>query len=88
MPGVACVLSRAAAIGAAPADAVLTRTIPRNYHGRRPGERYVVFESDRFTNKFHELRAGFGRAGAWRYGRCVADKFAVGKLTVHPAADR
>jgi hypothetical protein len=24
-------------------DTVLTRAIPRNYHGKRPGDRYVIF---------------------------------------------
>jgi hypothetical protein len=35
MPGIAC--------GASRADTMLTRAILRNYHGRRPGDRYVIF---------------------------------------------
>ena len=61
---------------------MLTRAILRNYHGNRPGDRYVIFESHHFTNKFHVLCVAKTRAGRSEYDNRVPGMCAVGKLTV------
>ena len=65
-----------------PPDAVLTRAILRNYHGKCPGDHYVVFESHHFVNEFDELRVAARRAARLQYDNPVPRVCAVGKLTV------
>ena len=63
-------------------DSVLTRPILRNYHGNRPGGRYVVIESHHFVHKFGDLRVAARCAVRCKRDRAVPGTFAVGKLTV------
>lgn len=82
IPAIASAVSRAALVLTGRAYTVLTRAILRNYHGKRPGDRYVIFESQHFINAFHELRVAAMRAGRSEYDNSMPGMFAVGKLTV------
>jgi len=82
MPAAASIVSAPVPALSGPADAVLTRAILRNYHGKRPGDHYVVFESHHFVNEFDESRVAARRAARLQYDNPVPRVFAVGKLTV------
>jgi predicted AlkP superfamily pyrophosphatase or phosphodiesterase len=81
MPGIAYAVSSTALSRSALPDTLLTRAILRNYHEKRSGDIYIVFEPHHFINDFDGLRVASTHGAPWRYDSYVPVMFAGGKMT-------
>ena len=76
MPGIAlAVPSRALAQGRVP-DTALYRSVLHNFHARRSGDIYVVFEPHSFANDFDGLVVASSHGTPWSYDTFVPIVFA------------
>ena len=74
--GVALAVSSSALnVGRVP-DTPLIQSILRNYNPNRSGDIYVVFEPNRFINKFGKLKVATTHGSPWRYDTYVPIIFA------------
>ncbi len=74
--GVALAVSSSALnVGRVP-DTPLIQSILRNYNPNRSGDIYVVFEPNRFINKFGKLKVATTHGSPWRYDSYVPIIFA------------
>jgi hypothetical protein len=74
--GVALAVSSSAlSVGRVP-DTPLIQSILRNYNPNRSGDIYVVFEPNRFINKFGKLKVATTHGSPWRYDTYVPIMFA------------
>ncbi len=74
--GVALAVSSSAlSVGKVP-DTPLIQSILRNYNPNRSGDIYVVFEPNRFINKFGKLKVAATHGSPWRYDTYVPIIFA------------
>ncbi|TDJ68696.1 MAG: alkaline phosphatase family protein, partial [Proteobacteria bacterium] len=69
------VSSSALSVGRVP-DTPLIRSILRNFNPNRSGDIYVVFEPNRFINKFGKLKVASTHGSPWRYDTYVPIIFA------------
>ena len=69
--GVADAVSSTALRTASLPDTLLMRTILRNFHPKRSGDIYVVFEPDVFINDFDGLVVASTHGSPWRYDTFV-----------------
>ena len=74
--GVADAVSSSALRTASLPDTVLMRSILRNFHPKRSGDIYLVFEPDVFINEFDGLVAAAVHGSPWRYDTFVPVMFA------------
>jgi predicted AlkP superfamily pyrophosphatase or phosphodiesterase len=81
--GVADAVSSTALRTASLPDTLLMRTILRNFHPKRSGDIYLVFEPDVFINDFDGLVVASTHGSPWRYDTFVPIMFAGADL---PAA--
>ena len=81
--GVADAVSSTALRTAGLPDTLLMRTILRNFHPKRSGDIYLVFEPDVFINDFDGLVVASTHGSPWRYDTFVPIMFAGAGL---PAA--
>ena len=81
--GVADAVSSSALRTASLPDTLLMRTILRNFHPKRSGDIYLVFEPDVFINDFDGLVVASTHGSPWRYDTYVPVMFAGAGL---PAA--
>jgi hypothetical protein len=81
--GVADAVSSSALRTASLPDTLLMRTILRNFHPKRSGDIYLVFEPDVFINDFDGLVVASSHGSPWRYDTFVPVFFAGAGL---PAA--
>ncbi len=81
--GVADAVSSTALRTASLPDTLLMRTILRNFHPKRSGDIYLVFEPDVFINDFDGLVVASTHGSPWRYDTFVPVMFAGAGL---PAA--
>ena len=75
-PGVAAAISSTALRGGGLPDTQLTRAILRNFHSRRSGDIYLVFEPNVFINDFDGLTVASTHGSPWRYDSFVPVIFA------------
>ncbi|MDH5175472.1 MAG: alkaline phosphatase family protein [Gammaproteobacteria bacterium] len=75
----AAVSSTALRTGGLP-DTLLLRAILRNFHPKRSGDIYVVFEPNVFINDFDGLTVASSHGSPWRYDTFVPVIFAGAKL--------
>ena len=71
LPGVALALSSQALAGGGLPDVPLIRRVLRNYHPKRSGDVYVVFEPHSFVNDFDGLSVCTTHGSPWRYDTYV-----------------
>jgi predicted AlkP superfamily pyrophosphatase or phosphodiesterase len=86
--GVADAVSSSALRTASLPDTLLMRAILRNFHPKRSGDIYLVFEPDVFINDFDGLVVASTHGSPWRYDTFVPVMFAGAGLpaaTVHRA---
>ncbi len=76
--GVALAVSSSALNAGRVPDTPLIQSILRNYNRNRSGDIYVVFEPNRFVNKFGKLKVAATHGSPWRYDSYVPIIF-VGK---------
>ena len=62
-------------------DTLLTRSILRNFHAKRSGDIYLVFEANVFINDFDGLMVASTHGSPWRYDTYVPIMFAGAGLT-------
>jgi predicted AlkP superfamily pyrophosphatase or phosphodiesterase len=74
--GVADAVSSTALRTASLPDTLLMRTILRNFHPKRSGDIYLVFEPDVFINDFDGLVVASTHGSPWRYDTFVPVMFA------------
>ena len=74
--GVAAAISSSALRSGRLADTALNRTILRNFHAKRSGDIYVVFEPNVFINDFDGLVVASTHGSPWRYDTHVPVMFA------------
>jgi predicted AlkP superfamily pyrophosphatase or phosphodiesterase len=74
--GVAAAVSSTALRTASLPDTVLNRTILRNFHPKRSGDIYIVFEPNVFINDFDGLTVASTHGSPWRYDTFVPVMFA------------
>ena len=74
--GVAEAVSSSALRTASLPDTVLMRSILRNFHPKRSGDIYLVFEPDVFINDFDGLTVASTHGSPWRYDTFVPVIFA------------
>lgn len=74
--GVAQAVSSSALAANEVATTPLVESILRNYHPKRSGDIYVVFEPNRFINKFGKLTVAATHGSPWRYDSYVPIVFA------------
>ncbi len=74
--GVAAAVSSTALRTASLPDTVLMRSILRNFHPKRSGDIYLVFEPDVFINDFDGLIVASTHGSPWRYDTFVPVIFA------------
>ena len=74
--GVAAAVSSTALRNASLPDTLLMRTILRNFHPKRSGDIYVVFEPNVFINDFDGLSVASTHGSPWRYDTFVPVIFA------------
>ena len=74
--GVADAVSSTALRTASLPDTLLMRTILRNFHPKRSGDIYLVFEPDVFINDFDGLVVASTHGSPWRYDTYVPVVFA------------
>jgi predicted AlkP superfamily pyrophosphatase or phosphodiesterase len=85
-PGVAAAVSSTALRTANLPDTLLMRSILRNFHPKRSGDIYVVFEPNVFINDFDSLTVASTHGSPWRYDTFVPVYFAgrgLSPQTVH-----
>jgi predicted AlkP superfamily pyrophosphatase or phosphodiesterase len=75
-PGVAAAVSSTALRTAALPDTRLMRAILQNFHPKRSGDIYVVFEPNVFINDFDGLTVASSHGSPWRYDTFVPLLFA------------
>ena len=75
-PGVAAAISSTTLRSAGLPDTLLTRAILRNFHPKRSGDIYVVFEPNVFINDFDGLTVASTHGSPWRYDTYVPVIFA------------
>ena len=75
----AAVSSTALRTGSLP-DTLLMRSILRNFHPKRSGDIYLVFEPNVFINDFDGLMVASTHGSPWRYDTFVPVMFAGGGL--------
>jgi predicted AlkP superfamily pyrophosphatase or phosphodiesterase len=74
--GVAAAVSSTALRTASLPDTLLNRTILRNFHSKRSGDIYLVFEPNVFINDFDGLTVASTHGSPWRYDTYVPVMFA------------
>jgi hypothetical protein len=74
--GVAYAVSSMALRDASVPDTLLMRTILRNFHPKRSGDIYLVFEPNVFINDFDGLTVASTHGSPWRYDTFVPVMFA------------
>lgn len=74
--GVAAAVSSAALRTASLPDTLLIRSILRNFHPKRSGDIYLVFEQNVFINDFDGLTVASTHGSPWRYDTFVPVVFA------------
>jgi predicted AlkP superfamily pyrophosphatase or phosphodiesterase len=74
--GVADAVSSSSLRTASLPDTVLMRSILRNFHQKRSGDIYLVFEPDIFINEFDGLAVASTHGSPWRYDTFVPVMFA------------
>ncbi len=74
--GVAAAVSSTALRTASLPDTLLNRTILRNFHSKRSGDIYLVFEPNVFINDFDGLEVASTHGSPWRYDTFVPVMFA------------
>jgi predicted AlkP superfamily pyrophosphatase or phosphodiesterase len=74
--GVATAVSSSALRSASLPDTLLMRSILRNFHAKRSGDIYVVFEPNVFINDFDGLMVSSTHGSPWRYDTHVPVMFA------------
>lgn len=74
--GVAAAVSSTALRSAGLPDTLLMRAILRNFHPKRSGDIYVLFEPNVFINDFDGLTVASSHGSAWRYDSFVPVMFA------------
>jgi predicted AlkP superfamily pyrophosphatase or phosphodiesterase len=74
--GVAYAVSSSALRSDALPDTLLTRSVLRNFHAKRSGDIYLVFESNVFINDFDGLIVASTHGSPWRYDTYVPVIFA------------
>ena len=74
--GVAAAVSSTALRTASLPDTLLNRAILRNFHSKRSGDIYVVFEPNVFINDFDGLTVASTHGSPWRYDTHVPVMFA------------
>jgi len=79
--GVAAAVSSSALRTASLPDTVLMRAILRNFHPKRSGDIYLVFEPDVFINDFDGLIVASTHGSPWRYDTFVPVIFAGAGLS-------
>ena len=79
--GVAAAVSSTALRTASLPDTLLMRTILRNFHPKRSGDIYLVFEPDVFINDFDGLVVTSTHGSPWRYDTFVPIMFAGAGLS-------
>ena len=57
-------------------DTMMTRSVLRNFHGKRSGDIYLVFEPNVFINDFDGLTVSSTHGSPWRYDTYVPVIFA------------
>jgi predicted AlkP superfamily pyrophosphatase or phosphodiesterase len=78
--GVAAAVSSAALRTASLPDTALNRSILRNFHPKRSGDIYLVFEPNVFINDFDGLTVASTHGSPWRYDTYVPVMFAGADL--------
>jgi len=79
--GVAAAISSTALRSGGLPDTALTRAIQRNFHSKRSGDIYLVFEPNVFINDFDGLTVASTHGSPWRYDSFVPVIFAGAGLT-------
>jgi hypothetical protein len=79
--GVAYAVSGTALRTASLPDTLLTRSILRNFHPKRSGDIYLVFEPNVFINDFDGLLVASTHGSPWRYDTFVPVIFAGAGLS-------
>ena len=74
--GVAYAVSSSALRSDALPDTLLTRSVLRNFHAKRSGDIYLVFEPNVFINDFDGLKVSSTHGSPWRYDTYVPVIFA------------
>ena len=85
-PGVAAAASSTALRTSSLPDTLLMRSILRNFHPKRSGDIYLVFEPNVFINDFDSLTVASTHGSPWRYDTFVPVYFAgrgLSPQTVH-----
>ncbi|UCE89890.1 MAG: alkaline phosphatase family protein, partial [Pseudomonadota bacterium] len=78
--GVAYAVSSTALRTGSVADTLLTRSMLRNFHPKRSGDIYLVFEPNVFINDFDGLIVASTHGSPWRYDTYVPVMFAGARL--------
>jgi len=78
--GVAAAVSSTALRTASLPDTLLMRAILRNFHPKRSGDIYIVFETNVFINDFDGLSVASTHGSPWRYDTFVPVIFAGAQL--------
>jgi hypothetical protein len=81
--GVAYAVSSSALLTGALPDTLMTRSVLRNFHAKRSGDIYLVFEPNVFISDFDGLTVSSTHGSPWRYDTYVPVMFAGNGL---PAA--
>ncbi len=79
--GVAAAISSTALRSGGLPDTTLTRAIQRNFHPKRSGDIYLVFEPNVYINEFDGLTVASTHGSPWRYDSFVPVIFAGAGLT-------
>ena len=74
--GVALAVSSSALLVGEVPDTPLIKSVLRNYNPNRSGDIYVVFEPNRFINKFGKLTVAATHGSPWKYDTYVPIIFA------------
>ena len=80
LPGIAFAFSSLALARGGVADTLMTKAVLRNYHAKRSGDVYVVFEPQHFINDFDGLTVAVTQGSPWRYDTHVPVLFAGGGI--------
>jgi hypothetical protein len=85
-PGVATAVSSSALRAGAVPDTGLMRQVMQNFHPRRSGDIYVVFEPNVYVNDFDGLAVASTHGSPWRYDAFVPVMFAGAGLPASTVA--
>lgn len=88
MDGVAFAISSTAIKEGRHPDTLVHRAVRRNFHPRRSGEVYVVFDQQRFENVFDGVTVTSNHGSLWRYDTWVPVVFAGGAIKGQRVARR